>query len=117
MSYDISLTDPETGETLFADEPHGCRGGTYAAGDRELWLDVTYNYSGDFSRVLGKNGIRSIYGLTGEQSIPILERAAKKLQGPVSDNYWDPTPGNARQAIETLLTLAKLAPHGIWKGD
>lgn len=31
MSYDISLTDPVTGETLELDAPHHMRGGTYAS--------------------------------------------------------------------------------------
>lgn len=32
MSYDISLRDPVTGQTLQLDAPHHMRGGTYAIG-------------------------------------------------------------------------------------
>ncbi len=34
MSYDISLVDPVTKETLELDAPHQIRGGTYALGAR-----------------------------------------------------------------------------------
>ena len=50
MSYDISLKDPVTKETLTVDEPHFMTGGTYQVGGcRELWLNITYNY-GPFYR-------------------------------------------------------------------
>ena len=40
MSYDISLTDPVTGETLELDTPHHMRGGTYAVGGTTEALDL-----------------------------------------------------------------------------
>lgn len=118
MSYDISLTDPVTGSTLTLDHPHQMRGGTYAVGGtREAWINVTYNYSAHFRRVLGDEGIRSIYGMTGEQSIPVLGAAIAQLGEDVADDYWKPTEGNARIALLQLRSIAALAPHGIWKGD
>ena len=72
MSYDIRLCDPVTGDVINLDHPHLMRGGTYAmAGTTELWLNVTYNYSKHYYRsdVFGEKGIRSIYGLTGAESI------------------------------------------------
>ena len=77
MSYDISLVDPVTRTTLLAEEPHHMAGVTYAiGGTRELELNITWNYSKFYYRpnVFGENGIRSIYGKTGAESIPILER-------------------------------------------
>ena len=30
------------------------------------------------------------------------------------DDYWAPTPGNAKTALQKLLKLAEMAPDGIW---
>jgi hypothetical protein len=118
LSYDIYLKDPTTGETIELDEPHQLRGGTYCVGGTtEATLNVTYNYAKHYYRVMGEKGIRGIYGLTGEQSIPVLATAVAQLGGDRSGDYWAPTEGNAREALMDLLALAQMAPHGIWDGD
>lgn len=118
MSYDISLTHPVTKETLEVESTHYIRGGTYAmGGTKEAWLNITYNYGAIFRKVLGENGIRSIYGLTGAESIPILKEAISKLSDDVDNDYWKPTEGNAKASLHGLLALAQLRPDGIWEGD
>ena len=119
MSYDISLRNPENlDEVLHLNGKHTMGGGTYClGGTTEAWINVTYNYSQHFRKVLGDNGIRSIYGMTGEKSIPLLEEAAAKLDTNIDPDYWTPTEGNAREVLINLVTLARLAPHGIWQGD
>lgn len=118
MSYDIRLTDRVTGETLEAASPHQVRGGTYCInGTPELWLNVTYNYAPHYYRTLGEEGVRSIYGRTGAESIPMLEAAIAALGDDVSDNYWEPTEGNAKKALCGLLAFAQMRPDGVWKGD
>lgn len=118
MSYDIKLTDRVTGETLEASMPHQIRGGTYCmGGTAELWLNVTYNYAPHYYRTLGEEGIRSIYGRSGAESIPLLEAAIAALGDDVSDNYWEPTEGNAKKALCGLLAFAQMRPDGVWKGD
>ena len=120
MSYDISLTDPVTHEVLLLDEPHFIRGGTYAVGGtREMWLNITYNYADVFYRpdVLGEKGIRTIYGMSGADSIPLLQAAIAVLNDDVSDDYWEATEGNAKRALLQLLALAKMRPDGVWDGD
>lgn len=133
MSYDISLLDPVTKATIEFDEPHQMAGGTYAVGGtREAWLNVTYNYAPIFRKVFGdentelskfekifgggQTGIRRIYGMTGAQSIPVLETAIKQLGDDVSPDYWQATEGNAKRALCQLLALAKMRPDGIWDG-
>lgn len=117
MSYDIELTDPVSGSVLELEAPHHMRGGTYQLGGcASACLNVTYNYSGHIGRVL-PGGIRSIYGKTGVQSIPMLKAAIEQLGDDVSDNYWDSTDGNVKRALCQLLALAEMLPHGIWKGD
>lgn len=117
MSYDLQLLDPVTRETLRLDAPHHMRGGTYAMGgtDRAA-LNITYNYS-RFYRALGENGIRSLYGKTGAESVATLTQAIAVLGDDVSENYWDATEGNAKRALTQLLALAQMRPDGVWDGD
>ena len=136
MSYDISLTDPVTGETLQLDVPHHMRGGTYAVGGTtEAHLNVTWNYAKHYYRVFTPaplrpgvdphhaneggtvGGIRAIYGLTGAESIPVLKSAIDQLGDDVHPDYWDPTEGNAKRALTQLLALAQMRPDGVWNGD
>lgn len=118
MSYDIRLCDPVTKETLVTETPHQIAGGTRCLGGTdEMWLNVTYNYSVHFKRVMGDGGIRRIYGLTGAESIPLLKDAINMLGDDASDDYWQPTEGNAKQALCGLLALAQLRPDGVWEGD
>jgi hypothetical protein len=118
MSYDIELTDPVSGETLHAESPHDIRGGTCVmGGTTELSLNVTYNYSTHYYRTLGEKGIRTIYGMTGAESWPLLKSAAEQLGNDVDGDYWKATEGNAKRALLQLVALAQLRPDGIWKGD
>jgi len=118
MSYDIDLNDPVTGQPIELDEPHQMRGGTYAiGGNTEASLNVTYNYARHYSRVIGEKGIRTIYGLTGAQSIPVLTKAINALGGDVSEDYWEATEGNAKRALIQLRSLAQMRPDGVWGGD
>lgn len=118
MSYDIYLADPVTGETLELDNPHHMRGGTYAAsGTREAWLNITYNYAPHFYALFGDKGIRWLYGKTAADTLPNLEEAVTLLANDVSDDYWEPTEGNAKSALYGLIALAKMRPDGVWQGD
>ena len=140
MSYDISLQDPVTKETLELDAPHQIKGGTYALNEtREAWLNVTYNYAdwyykdSVFPRKDGENkGIRTIYGMSGAESIPVLKAAIVALENSteeISDEereqyeeqgvagYWMPTRENAIKPLYSLLAFAQMRPDGVWDGD
>ena len=147
MSYDISLKDPVTKETVCFDASHQMAGGTYAiGGTSEAWLSVTYNYAqwyykdgvfpdkGEVGKDFhnGLTGIRSIYGLSGAESIPILEHAIKVLESMEEDlsekeiqeykaggaeGYWLPTRENAIKPLYQLLAMAKMRPDAVWDGD
>ena len=102
MSYDIRLLDPVTRETIELDEVHFMHGGTYTiGGTRELWLNVTYNYGSLYHRsdVLGEKGIRAIYGMTGADSIAMLEKAASETRRVAIDT--------ARKAIQEFKNIVK----------
>ena len=118
MSYDIALVDSTTGQCLELDKPHHMKGGTYIlGGTNQAKLNVTYNYSNTFRRTIGANGIRTIYGMTGEESISILKSAISQLSDDFDDDYWKATEGNVKQALFQLLALAHLRPEGVWSGD
>lgn len=119
MSYDIEMQDPETNEALWLNNPRqlvGCN--QQVGGSREASISITYNYANIFARVLPENesdtGIRCISGLTGNDSIPILESAVSQLGDDVSSNYWEATEGNAKLALSQLLEMAKSCPKGVW---
>lgn len=118
MSYDIRLKDPVTKTTIEFDSPHRLAGGIRVlGGTEEAWLNVTYNYGIHFD-LIGEKGIRSIYGMTGAESIPVLQKCADSLKDDVDENdYWNPTEGNAKRSILQLIALAKMRPDGIWDGD
>lgn len=140
MSYDISLKDPVTKEVIHFDTAHQMAGGTYAlGGTTEAWLNVTYNYAkwyykdGVFPATGEESkGIRTIYGMSGAESIPILENAIKTLESMTEDltaeeiqkyadnragGYWTPTRGNAIKPLYQLLAMARMRPDGVWDGD
>ena len=118
MSYDLGLKDPKTGLACVLNEPHQMRGGTYQLGGcPTAEFNITYNYSPFFYRVFGDLGIRTLYGMTGEESIPLLEAGMAQLGDDVYPDYWTATEGNAKKALTCLLALAKQCPDGIWDGD
>lgn len=118
MSYDITLNDPATKRAIEFGHVHQIRGGMFPlGGSNEAWLNVTYNYSEHFGRVLGSKGIRSLYGMTGAESIPVLQAGMGQLKDDVDPDYWKPTEGNAKRALAGLLAFAQMRPDGIWNGD
>ena len=140
MSYDISLCDPVTHEVLETEEPHKITGGTFAMGGTTvMWLNVTWNYAdwyyrpGVFARTKkASKGIRTIYGMTGAQSIPVLKNAIAKMESMTVDisdeerreceeqgatGYWMPTRENAIRPLYQLLAFAQMRPDGVWEGD
>ena len=122
MSYDIELVHPVTKQTLETDSLHRMEGGTYClGGSNKLHLNVTYNYAGFYYsafKALGlQAGIRSIYGKSGAESIPILNQVAASLGDDVDDDYWKPTEGNAKAALLQLIAMATMRPDDVWDGD
>ena len=136
MSYDIELTDQVTGKTLELDAPHHMRGGTYAVGGTtRAHLNVTYNYAPQFYRAFGsagsvdetscfgqmfagnQRGVRTLYGMTGAESLPVLDKAISILADDVDPDYWKATDGNAKRALAQLRALAAMRPNGLWAGD
>jgi hypothetical protein len=118
MSYDIYLVDPVSKETLCSESVHTMAGSTYVVGGtNELSLSITYNYSKHFYRVFGEGGIRSIYGKTGAESLPLFKAAIELLGNDTNPDYWASTEGNAKRALYQLHSKAQMRPDGVWEGD
>ena len=118
MSYDINLLDPVTHEVIQFDTPHQIKGGMYCmGGTTEAWINITYNYGQIYREKFGKEGIRTIYGMTGAESIPIIQKVIDSLSNETNSDYWTATEGNAKRALYGLLSFAKMRPDGIWDGD
>ncbi len=111
MSWDLYLVHPVNGTPIELPMVHHVKGGTYAlGGTREAWLNVTYNYGKHFS-------FSDLAGLTAAESIPIMQETADTLDARATDSdYWKPTQGNVRKALEDCIALAKLAPAAaVWE--
>ena len=118
MSYDIMLHEAGKNEAAELDAPHHMMGGTYqVGGSPTAELNITYNYGKHYYRVFGENGIRTIYGMSGADSIPLLKDAIDQLGDERGDDYWGPTEGNAKNALRQLLALAQMRPDCFWNGD
>ena len=109
MSYDIGLVDRVSFETLQSDSSHCMRGTT------DPTLNVRYNYSNHYCLAMGEKGIRTIHGMTGWESIPLLETSITKLGTDVLNHYLASTDGNVKRVLIQLLTLAKMHPYWLWK--
>lgn len=118
MSYDINLLDPVTHEVIQFDTPHQIKGGMYCmGGTTEAWINITYNYGKIYREKFGKEGIRTIYGMTGAESIPIIQKVIDSLSDETNSDYWTATEGNTKRALYGLLSFAKMRPDGVWDGD
>ena len=76
-------------------------------------INVTYNYAIHFGD-LGSDGLRSLNGLRAKYAIDTLQKVIQKLNTDRSDDYWEPTEGNARHTLEILLKWAQLCPDAIF---
>lgn len=116
MSYDCTLVDPVTKETLHSAAPHRITGGTYVVGGTdELWVNITYNYGKIFRKVMGGGLNDTINGKLAAETIPMLKEAISKLGDDVHEDYWEATEGNAKKALYQLLALAQMRPDGLWE--
>lgn len=109
MSYDIAFK--AGGSVVKFPRPHDRAGGTYqVGGTTKAWLNITYNYYDFYRKEFGREGIRTLYGLTAKEARPILKRAIDALGTEKDEDYWAATAGNAGAALADLLWLAEQVP-------
>ena len=109
MSWDVGLTDEETGKALTV--ALFIEGGTYAMGGRTAAdVNITYNYSLLYYHVLGlPNGLRGMNGMEAAEALPILERGIGALGDDENANYWKATEGNAKRPLKLLAEWCRQA--------
>lgn len=117
MSYDIDLIDTTTGEPCDLGLDFVDHVGTYViGGTSDASINITYNYTKTLNRAID-GSIRSLYGKTGKDSIPILENAISQLGDEMADSYWTECDGNVKRALKKMVAFAKICPDGVWRGD
>lgn len=132
MGYTIYINDPETGETLHCENPHGLIGSTYCVGDTELRLSITCNYSkfyyrketlGESTEVCGEKpvdgalpvlveesgGIPGLALLTVPQARERVTRAINNLRDKQVDA--DGNPYDENEPIEPVYTEEQIAAY------
>lgn len=118
MSHDINYTD-ESGKYFILDETME-EGGTYAIGNKNSCLNVTYNYSWFYYAFLDKEkGIRWLYGKKGKECITRLKELLNKFPNttPYKEDYWVNCLGNCMQPIKIFYKWCEQYPEGIFNGD
>lgn len=103
--------------------PHMEGGTVEIGGTQDASMNVTYNYGEVFRLVwpsnLGNSGAlkEMIDGRTGRESAPVLAVAVAKCgnASPYREDYWAPTIGNAKRALEVLLAWARQHPEATWR--
>ncbi len=121
MSWDVTITKPDpatcdhcggSGEIReYLEVEYFTEGGTYPlGGSTDADLNITYNYSPHYYRVLPNGeGLRGLNGLTVEEALPQLSEGVKALGTDEHPDYWKATEGNARRALVTLEKWCQLA--------
>lgn len=118
MSADYTLTD-EFGHAIVLPERNMEQGGTYPLGGTDFAeFNVTYNYSRIWAEAWPDESyagmLDSFEGKRAGDLIPTMEAVVEKLGTEQSDDYWEPTPGNAGYAMNVLLGWARQFPDGVW---
>lgn len=113
MSYWVSLQDAEDCVSVdnFTD------GGTYTVGGSgEADLNITYNYGKRYKEVIPNYcGLVDLLHLKKASDVTqTLEDAVHILGTEQSDDYWQPTAGNAGYALHILLQWAKQYPDAVF---
>jgi len=116
MSWDVYVVCSRCKEPIHFDEPHEFKGGTYPIGGTyEATLNITYNYSKHYYATMGEGGLRGLDGQTVAATMDVLAKAIDALDQDVSDDYWEPTQGNARLALMQLRSIAeRCPPDSLW---
>lgn len=114
MGYELNLVDKEKQEAVLL-ENADCECEVSGAGVVAS-AHATYNYSKHYYRVFSsEHGLYALSGLTGEQSVPVLQNAVKQLADDETCDPWQATEGNAKRALLNFLALANEFPKAVWE--
>lgn len=88
MGYSLWLEDKETGIICRRKKPEVDLGNMLCIGGSDLMeFNITYNYAPYYDKAVRfqENGIRTIYGMSGKDSLPLLNELIKDIK----DRYTD----------------------------
>jgi hypothetical protein len=114
----LNLVD-KNGDTIRFDEEKLIMEYGKAKFTKRAELIITYNYGGLFYhafKAAGKDGgVRSLRGMTGKESLKLLDEAIVNIGYGITDiDYLKPTAGNAANALGQVRYLASLCADGVW---
>lgn len=117
MGYDISFLDPVSKQMIQLEHTHHMHGGTYAiGGTSNLEFYITFNYAEIYSKH-NFNVVDDLNGKLAVDVIPVLDRVISELGDDTDPDYWNPTEGNAKRALITLRTMAKMRPDALIEAE
>lgn len=116
MSWDITLVDKTDECVKVASHEEG---GTFVVGGTErAELNITYNYGARYREALDteQNDILHVIldGKTGNETLITLAKIITALGIDRSNDYWEPTSGNAGYAALILFLWAAQYPDATW---
>lgn len=114
MSYDCCIVHEDESPYMIAIAPQGGTRKMYPETPTEAWFNITYNYSKHIYRVLN-GGIPGLDGRCVDETIEPIRKAIEKLGDDTDPDYWQPTEGNAKIALQGLVAMAVQCPGGIWR--
>ena len=88
MGYSLWLEDKETGLICKSKRKRVDLGSRLAIGGSDLLeFDITYNYAPYYNKAVGfqEKGIRTIYGMSGKDSLPLLNKLRKDIEDRFTD--------------------------------
>ena len=120
MSFEVYLVDKKgepvqvethaEGATIKIDKPFAVDN-MIMGGTSDAEMSITYNYNKYYRETLHPDGLRYLDGMKAKKAIPMLRKAIKQLGTKPHYDYWTATPGNAGNALATLLTWAEQYPN------
>jgi len=101
MSWWISVVDKQ-GNVVVTDKNREEGGTLQVGGTTEATLNVTYNYGKHFD-------FKKLNDMAVHDATVLMCTAIEKLNDDCDDNYWEPTEGNVKKALATLVEFAGYA--------
>ena len=112
MGYSLWLQD-KNGQVCQGKKRENLGNMVCIGGTTELEFNITYNYSTYYYEAEGfeKEGIRTIYGKTGKQSLPLL----RKLSAQIMKKYFNASKNRWKQTIrhkKVAVVNGEVIPQG-----
>lgn len=111
MSYSMYIINKKTSEPVRFPWKHLFHGSNMTVGGTDsAYMNVTYNYGKILRESLGGDGLKDFHGKNIRETLEPLKTAIASLgDEKPDDDYYAPTKGNVKLALQGLLSLNDLA--------